>query len=39
MGFSIKQVEQLLSLWSDTQRESRDVRALAQAHMAESTAK
>lgn len=35
MSFSIKQVEQLLSLWSDTQRESRDVKALAQAQMAE----
>jgi Cu(I)-responsive transcriptional regulator len=35
MSFSIKQVEQLLSLWSDTQRESRDVKALAHAHMAE----
>ena len=35
MSFSIKQVEQLLSLWSDTQRESGDVKALAQAQMAE----
>ena len=35
MSFSIKQVEQLLSLWSDTQRESRDVKAIAQAQMAE----
>ena len=35
MSFSIKQVEQLLALWSDTQRESRDVKALAQAQMAE----
>jgi Cu(I)-responsive transcriptional regulator len=35
MSFSIKQVEQLLSLWSDTQRESSDVKALAQAQMAE----
>lgn len=35
MSFSIKQIEQLLSLWSDTQRESRDVKALAHAQMAE----
>ena len=35
MSFSIKQVEQLLSLWSDTQRESRDVKVLAQTQMAE----
>ncbi len=35
MSFSIKQIEQLLSLWTDTQRESRDVKALAQAQMAE----
>jgi MerR family copper efflux transcriptional regulator len=35
MSFSIKQVEQLLSLWSDSERESSDVKALAQAQMAE----
>jgi MerR family transcriptional regulator, copper efflux regulator len=35
MSFSIKQVGRLLSLWSDAQRESRDVKALAQAQMAE----
>jgi len=35
MSFSIKQVQQLLSLWSDTERESSDVKALAQAQMAE----
>ena len=35
MSFSIKQVEQLLSLWTDTQRESRDVKSLAQAQMAD----
>jgi MerR family copper efflux transcriptional regulator len=35
MSFSIKQVEQLLLLWGDAQRESRDVKALAQAQMAE----
>ena len=35
MNFSIKQVEQLLALWSDTRRESREVKAIAQAHLAE----
>jgi len=35
MSFSIKQIEQLLLLWGDAQRESRDVKALAQAQMAE----
>ena len=35
MNFSIKQVERLLALWSDTRRESRDVKAVAQAHIAE----
>lgn len=35
MNFSIKQVEQLLALWSDTRRESRDVKAIVQAHMTE----
>ena len=29
MGFSIKQIEQLLGLWADTRRESREVMALA----------
>ena len=35
MSFSIKQVQQLLSLWSDSERESGDVKALAHAQMAE----
>jgi Cu(I)-responsive transcriptional regulator len=35
MNFSIKQVEQLLALWSDTRRESREVKTIVQAHMAE----
>ena len=35
MGFSIKQVERLLSLWADTSRESREVKALAHEHLAE----
>ena len=35
MNFSIKQIEQLLALWGDTRRESRDVKAIAQAHLAE----
>lgn len=35
MGFSMKQIEQLLGLWGDTQRESRDVNALAREHIAE----
>jgi MerR family copper efflux transcriptional regulator len=35
MGFSMKQIEQLLGLWADTGRESRDVRALAREHLAD----
>jgi Cu(I)-responsive transcriptional regulator len=35
MGFSIKQIEQLLGLWADTGRESREVMALAREHIAE----
>jgi len=35
MGFSIKQIEHLLSLWADSSRESRDVKALARAHIAD----
>jgi MerR family copper efflux transcriptional regulator len=35
MGFSIKQIEQLLGLWADTRRESREVMALAREHIAE----
>ena len=35
MGFSMKQIEQLLGLWTDTNRESRDVNVLAREHIAE----
>jgi Cu(I)-responsive transcriptional regulator len=35
MGFSIKQIEQLLGLWSDSARESREVMALTRGHIAE----
>ena len=35
MNFSIKQIEQLLALWSDRRRESREVKAIVRAHMAE----
>mgnify|MGYP003599451684 FL=1 len=33
LGFSIKDISGLLSLWHDRQRPSRQVKALAQAHM------
>ena len=33
LGFSIKDISGLLSLWHDRQRPSRQVQALAQAHM------
>ena len=32
LGFSIKDIESLLSLWSNPKRASRDVKRLAQAH-------
>ncbi len=35
LGFSVKQIEQLLGLWHDQRRPSRKVKALAQAHIAE----
>jgi Cu(I)-responsive transcriptional regulator len=35
MGFSIKQIQQLLGLWADTGRRSREVMALAREHIAE----
>ena len=35
MGFSMKQIAQLLGLWADTKRESREVKALASQHIAE----
>jgi Cu(I)-responsive transcriptional regulator len=35
MGFPIKQIEQLLGMWADTHRQSREVKDLARAHIAE----
>ncbi|MBI3346325.1 MAG: Cu(I)-responsive transcriptional regulator [Burkholderiales bacterium] len=35
LGFSLAQTAALLGLWQDRARSSRDVRALAQAHLAE----
>ena len=35
MGFSIRQIAQLLTLWADDQRQSREVKALAAQHIAE----
>jgi len=32
LGFSVKQIELLLGLWSDPKRASRDVKRLAEAH-------
>jgi Cu(I)-responsive transcriptional regulator len=39
LGFSMKQIEALLALWSDPSRASSDVKRLAQAHAAELEAK
>ncbi|MBL8277197.1 MAG: Cu(I)-responsive transcriptional regulator [Pelomonas sp.] len=39
LGFSLAQTAELLGLWQDRARPSRQVRALAQAHLAELEAK
>ena len=39
LGFSMKQIESLLALWSDPARASSDVKRLAQAHAEELEAK
>ncbi|MBU0782529.1 MAG: Cu(I)-responsive transcriptional regulator [Gammaproteobacteria bacterium] len=33
LGFSIKQIEELLALWQDRDRPSREVKKLAQSHL------
>lgn len=39
LGFSMDEIRDLLKLWSDTERSSADVKALAELHVAELNAK
>jgi Cu(I)-responsive transcriptional regulator len=39
LGFSIEEIRELLKLWGDTSRSSKDVKALAQSHIRDLEAK